>query len=117
MLIVGCCWTSFAQASKGAGSACSVAGHTESGELAVVCRHPSDGECYRLSGSSDTRSLQQGISVRMNFEPDGISVSDGKGRSVRGLKVAKWIILNSRQWPWFGPVSDMVCVAGREGND
>jgi len=103
---------SIAQTKKRGASVCSVAGQTEAGELAIVCRQISSGTCYRLSGSSDTGKFTEGTEVWMNFERSGIRVSDGNGSTVARLHVSKTIFLNSRQWPWFGPVSRMVCRAG-----
>ena len=114
LLVVLGCRISHVQSNTLTRSTCSVAAHTDSGELAVVCRPISAATGYRLSGSRDTRQFDQETAVWLDFEPSGVRVSNGNGRSVRGLRVAKQIILKSRQWPWFKPVSDMVCVAGRE---
>lgn len=105
---------SLAQSNARVGSACRVAGHTTSGQLAVVCQLASSGTCYRFSGSRKMRGFRDGIPVWLDFEATGIRISDNTGRSIGKLKVAKWIILNSRQWLWFGPVSDIACVAGQD---
>ena len=108
---------SIAQAKKRGVPACSVAGHTEAGELAIVCRQISSGTCYRLCGSTDTGKFAEGTNVWMDFERRGIRVSNEDGSSVTGLRISRTIPLNSRQWPWFGPVSEMVCRAGMVGDE
>jgi hypothetical protein len=105
-----CC---FSQTNQRLGSTCSVAGHTDAGELAVVCRQVSSGTCFRLSGSKESGNFQVETPVWIDLKPNGVRVSDAKGRSVGKMQVSKTILLNSRQWPWFGPVSEMVCRAGR----
>jgi hypothetical protein len=115
ILIFGCCRGS-AQSGKSFQSSCTVAGQTEAGELAIVCRQPASGICYRLSGAgaNDTRQLPPGTLILVDFEDIGVRVSGRDGHSVGGLVIQKVIFLKSRQWPWFGPVSDMVCRAGKE---
>src|SRR5690348_3197592 len=108
---------SVAQAKQRGAPACSVAGPTEAGELAIVCRQPSSGTCYRLSGSSDTGKFSEGTNVWMDSERSGIRITDANGSTVARLQVSKTIPLNSRQWPWFGPVSEMVCKAGMVGDE
>ena len=118
VLMFPICGLSFAQADEDVESPCSVAGHTESGELAIVCRQFGAGTCYRLSASGvNTTDFRQGMPVWIDFEQSGVRIRRSKGHSVRGLRVNKLIVLNSRQWPWFGPVSEMVCRAGREKNE
>jgi hypothetical protein len=106
----------FSQSNKSAGQACTVAGQTEKGELGFVCRQVSSGTCYRLSGRSDAEHFHEGVAVWIAFRPDGVQVTDTNGHSVSKLLIAKTIPLNSRQWPWFGPVSEMVCRAGKENS-
>ena len=118
VLMFPMCGFSLARADDLGESACSVAGHTESGELAIVCRQSGSGTCYRLSAPGViTGDLLQGIPVWMDFEQSGVRIRRSKGHSVGGLRIHKLIALNSRQWPWFGPVSEMVCRAGRESNE
>jgi hypothetical protein len=107
---------SFAQTNKPAPTPCSVAGYTESGELAIICRQPGFGICYRLVPFSETKPFSDGKEIWVDFGPDGIRVTDGKGHSALKLRAARTIFLNSRQWPWFGPVSDLVCRAGKESS-
>jgi len=107
---------SIAQTKRRGAPTCSVAGQTEAGDLAIVCRQISSGTCYRLAGSIDTGKFSEGTAVWMDFEHRGIRVSKGNGSSVTGLQISKTIPLNSRQWPWFGPVSEMVCRAGMLGD-
>jgi len=106
----------FTQSNESLQSSCTVAGHTEAGELAIVCRQPASGICYRLSGTgvNDTRKFPPGTPILLDFENSGVRVSGSDRQSVGGLVIKKMIFLNSRQWPWFGPVSDMVCRAGKE---
>ena len=70
----------------------------------------------RLSGTgaNDTRQFPPGTPILIDFEKIGVRISGSDGHSVAGLAIKKTIFLNSRQWPWFGPVSDMVCRAGKE---
>jgi hypothetical protein len=116
ILILGSCRLCFSQSNRQAETACTVAGHTDASELAVVCRQASSGTCYRLSGPVGTQQFTEGTAVWMDFEPAGIRITDAIGRSVARLKASKTIPLNSRQWPWFGPVSQIVCSAGREAD-
>ena len=44
------------ETNEGLGSACRVAGHTDSGELAIVCRETASGTCYRRSASGVSTS-------------------------------------------------------------
>jgi hypothetical protein len=89
-------------------SSCTVAGLTEAGELAIVCRQLASGICYRLSGTgaNNTRQFPPGTPIVLDFEKSGVRVSGSNGQSVGGLAINKRIFLNSRQWPWFGPVSE-----------
>jgi hypothetical protein len=114
LLIMACCHVCLAQPNQRTSSACTVAGHTKSGDLAVVCRYDASGMCYRLSSRSDTHRFHEGTAIWIDFDPKGASVSDVNGASVTGLKVTETIYLHSRQWPWFGPVSEIVCVAGKQ---
>jgi hypothetical protein len=115
ILIWGGC-RGFAQSHDSFQSSCTVAGHTEEGELAIVCRQPASGVCYRLAGTgaNDTRQFLPGTPILIDFEKTGVRISGSDGHSTGGLAIKKTIVLNSRQWPWFGPVSDMVCRAGKE---
>ena len=115
ILIFGCC-RGFTESDESFPSSCTVAGHTEEGELAIVCRQPASGMCYRLSGpgANDTRQFPPGAPILIDFENTGVRVSGSDGHSVGGLVIKKVIFLNSRHWPWFGPVSDMVCRAGKQ---
>jgi hypothetical protein len=117
MLLVLSSHFCLSQANQRPESACIVAGQTEAGELAVVCRQVSYGICFRLTGSKVTGNFEAETPVWIDFEPPGVRVTDAKGNSVERLKVARTIPLNSRQWPWFGPVSEMVCRAGREDSE
>ena len=115
ILIFGCC-RSLTQSKESFQSSCTVAGRTDEGELAIVCREAASGMCYRLSGAgaNDTHQFPPGTAVVIDSENIGVRVSGSDGYSVGGLVIKKMIFLNSRQWPWFGPVSDMVCRAGKE---
>ena len=89
VLILSSC-LSVAQAKKRGAITCSVAGRTEAGELAIVCRQISSGRCYRLSGSTDTGKFAEGTNAQTlgfdgseKFSITGLSDSIQPGQEIK----------------------------------